>query len=579
MRLMPFRYRRRVAFLAVLSICAFGAQPQGLRARKKIHDIRLSEKRHDFIQPFGTSFPDLIYQGGALVAHASYSMVYWGPYWTSGIGLSQRRHFTSFVQTVAPSAGFANQFAEYQEPGNPILAGRFASEILIATGPGTSISDDAIQNQISAWIASQVLPVPDANTVYVILPPAGTDVTAAGLGSACSSFFGYHYSAPSPSSTFGRYRYIVLPYQNCGADLAVDSPVTVNGMTDTLGHEMSEVETDPDVGYLSTGWYDNTLGEVADICSDTSATVGYLNFWMQKVWSDAASTCIGPVSVSSSIHLTISALPDAIPGNAEPSGAANVLPGYPTTFTVSTDSPTPVSLTVSGLPSGVTYNLSDSTVTATSPATLQISTNANPGSSSMATVTATLNSQQAQFQFLVVPWQQVSAVNVTKAGFVYNSSLQAYAGTITLENTGTQPIGPTLLLGYHSMDGSIVPYSVVGTAQSKNQVGPNGDYVVQFPDGMLTPGNSVSANVAFDNPSNLTITFTPQVFQIQSGSVCDLSGDGVLSAADVQLVINEALGTTQASNDLNNDGSVNVVDVQIVMNAALGLSCSSTPAG
>jgi len=41
MRLMPFRYRRRVAFLAVLLICAFGAQPQGLRARKKIHDIRL----------------------------------------------------------------------------------------------------------------------------------------------------------------------------------------------------------------------------------------------------------------------------------------------------------------------------------------------------------------------------------------------------------------------------------------------------------------------------------------------------------------------------------------------------------
>lgn len=551
-----------------------------MRVRKAPHDIRLGGKGHDFIQPPRTSFPNLTYQSGALVAHASYYMVYWGPYWTSGLGLSQRKHFTSFVQTVAPSAGFANLFAEYQEPGNPILTGSFASEILIAAGPGTSVSDDAIQNQVSAWIASQVLPVPDANTVYVILPPAGTDVTS-GSDSSCGSFFGYHSAGFYSSSAFGRYRYIVLPYQNCGADVAADSPVTVNGMTDTLGHEMSETETDPDVGYLAYGWYDSTLGdEVADICADTSATVGYLNFWMQKIWSDAAGTCIGPVSGSSSIHLTISAMPDAFPGNPEPSGAANVLPGYPTTFTLSTDSATPVSLSVSGLPSGVTYNLSGPTVTATSPATLQISTNANPGSSSTATVTATLNSQQTQFQFLVAPWQQVSAVNVTRTSFVYNSSLQAYAGTITLENTGTQPIGPTLLLAYQGLDESIFPNSVgVGNSKSYNEVGPTGDYVVQFPGGMLAAGDSVSAKVAFDNPHNLTIAFTPQVFQISSETACDLSGDGVTSAADVQLIINEALGTAQAGNDLNNDGSVNVVDVQIVMNAALGLGCSSTPAG
>ncbi len=572
-------------FCAVLLSCTpLGAQQQIIHVRKKFHnDSRLKVTSRDYIQPPGTAFPNLTYQGGAVIAHASFWMVYWGPYWTSGLGLAQRTHFTSFVQSVAPSSGFVGLFAEYQAPGNPILAGSMAGEILIPSGPGTTINDNAIQGQIGSWITSNVLPVPDTNTVYVILPPAGTDVTI-GTDSACSSFFGYHYAGYTPSGTFGRYRYIVLPYQNCGADIAIDSPVTVSGMTDTLGHEMAESESDPDFGYLNTtAWYDSALGddgEIADICADTSATVGYLNFWMQKIWSDAAGTCIGPVTGNPSIHLTISVAAPSSPGRTEPSGAANILAGFPAAFTISTDSVMPVSLSVSALPSGVAYNLSQSTVSAASSATMQISTNASPGASDNATVTATLNSQQAQFQFQVVPWQQVSTVNVTQTSFVYTSSVNGYAGTLTLQNTGTQPIGPTLLLGYHGLDTSITPSTMgTGTAKSKNELGPSGDYVAQFPDGMLAPGSSVSTNVIFSNPFNLAINFTPQIFQIQSGSVCDPSGVGFTNVADVQLIINEALGASQASDDLNADGVVNIVDVQIVVNSDLNLGCSSTPPG
>jgi hypothetical protein len=119
----------------------------------------------------------------------------------------------------------------------------------------------------------------------------------------------------------------------------------------------------------------------------------------------------------------------------------------------------------------------------------------------------------------------------------------------------------------------------VGTATLENGVGPSGDFVAQFPDGMLAPGNSVSTNVVFSNPFSVPITFTPQIFQIQSGTVCDPSGVGFTNVVDVQLIVNEALGTSQAGNDLNGDGVVNVVDVQIVVNSALNLGCSSTLAG
>ena len=54
---------------------------------------------------------------------------------------------------------------------------------------------------------------------------------------------------------------------------------------------------------------------------------------------------------------------------------------------------------------------------------------------------------------------------------------------------------------------------------------------------------------------------------------CDLNGDGNVNVADVQVIINEALGVIPAVHDLNHDGVVNVGDVQKVINAALGLGC------
>ncbi len=54
---------------------------------------------------------------------------------------------------------------------------------------------------------------------------------------------------------------------------------------------------------------------------------------------------------------------------------------------------------------------------------------------------------------------------------------------------------------------------------------------------------------------------------------CDIGHFGTTNVADVQLIINEALGVSPAADDLNGDGTVNVADVQIVINAALGLGC------
>ena len=77
----------------------------------------------------------------------------------------------------------------------------------------------------------------------------------------------------------------------------------------------------------------------------------------------------------------------------------------------------------------------------------------------------------------------------------------------------------------------------------------------------VSGGGSATANAS--DPTTITHLTT-----------CNVNGLGSTNVADVQTIINEALGVMPAVNDLNGDGVVNLVDVQIVINALLGLGCS-----
>jgi hypothetical protein len=54
---------------------------------------------------------------------------------------------------------------------------------------------------------------------------------------------------------------------------------------------------------------------------------------------------------------------------------------------------------------------------------------------------------------------------------------------------------------------------------------------------------------------------------------CEIKQAGSPTVADVQAIVNEALGSALPANDVNGDGAVDVLDVQLVINAALGLGC------
>ena len=55
---------------------------------------------------------------------------------------------------------------------------------------------------------------------------------------------------------------------------------------------------------------------------------------------------------------------------------------------------------------------------------------------------------------------------------------------------------------------------------------------------------------------------------------CAINGNGTAaSIGDVQAMINQALGIARPANDLNQDGVVSVADIEIVLHAAMGGTC------
>jgi hypothetical protein len=85
----------------------------------------------------------------------------------------------------------------------------------------------------------------------------------------------------------------------------------------------------------------------------------------------------------------------------------------------------------------------------------------------------------------------------------------------------------------------------------------------------VTPVNCMSAD-ALGNP--LSTGCAPGTIGIFT---CDVNwnANGTAGVADVQAMIDEALGILPAINDLNQDGVVNLADIQTVIDAARGWGC------
>jgi hypothetical protein len=220
----------------------------------------------------------LSYNGGPLICNVQVYTIFWGKLWgTTPTSQQMLKQLNQFFAAILVSP-LIDQLAEYNVPKQSIGHGTLlGSRTISANAPAGSITDSAIQSQLQKWIKARTVPAATKNTLYFIYLDPAVSVIMGGSKS-CQSFCGYHNNARSVY-------YAVMPYPTCSGCLGGLS--AIDALTGTSSHELCEAITDPIPG---KGWYDNTNGEIGDICAWNFKQVAGYN--VQLEWSNQQNKCV-----------------------------------------------------------------------------------------------------------------------------------------------------------------------------------------------------------------------------------------------------------------------------------------------
>jgi hypothetical protein len=347
--------------------------------------------------PVAPAGAHLDYHGGKVIQNAHITQVLYGtgtyiPQITATTGVTMASAYQQML-----SSGVLDWLNEYNttSPAQTIGRGSFGTSLQIspaAARNGSTITDASIQAEIAAQISSGVLPPPDDNQLYMVSFPSGKTISQGGTSSCVAGgFCAYHGTFKMGSQNV---YYGVLPSLTGGCATGCGNGSTFQNAQSVSSHEMVEAITDAEVGLATVigpplAWYDTNNGEIGDICNAQQGTfVGAdgNTYTIQQEFSNQQNDCITTRAVSTAPDFSLSLSPTS----------ATVTAGSSTTVSVPTarinGSSQSISLSVSGLPTGVTGAFSPTTVTAGSSATLTLSASSSASGSASYTVTGTSSS-------------------------------------------------------------------------------------------------------------------------------------------------------------------------------------------
>jgi hypothetical protein len=238
--------------------------------------IRIVPLHHP--QALQASAPQLTYRNGPLLSAVEVFTVFWGTAWNSAPQNTVMNNMNGFFDYILTSA-LIDQLAEYNVANYKISHGKRTGTIVITPASASSVSDTTIQKELQSAIASNsAFPQPGANTLYFVFMPEGVKVVQGGSAS-CQAFCGYH------NDINGQIFYAVMPYPGCAGCTGGLQPF--DALTSTSSHELCEAITDPIPGQ---GWYDDSNGEIGDICAWKTKKIG--QYTVQLEWSNKANQCL-----------------------------------------------------------------------------------------------------------------------------------------------------------------------------------------------------------------------------------------------------------------------------------------------
>ena len=368
----------------------------------------------------------LIYYGGRVVSNMQVVQVLWGS-GSAGGGNGQylaevlgttTPNIATFYQGVLNSA-YVDWLDEYNtditdfgsDPGTNQSIGRgsFSERVIITPSTNaSSISDATIQTELVNQIVAGHLPLPttDAagnnNTYYAIFFPHGKSITQGGATSCAAGGFCAYHGTVVASSPVGEIYYGVHPDMQAGSgcNTGCGSGATAfDNYTSVASHEMVETITDGEVGLAvdlapPLAWYDNTNGEIGDICNAQQGSIvgsdGH-TYTVQAEFSNAANNCIITASPTPTLTPTATATHTSTATattTATGTATATATSGTPTATATRTATPT-VTATATSTSTPMATATATTTSTATATATQIATATATATSTATATVTPT----------------------------------------------------------------------------------------------------------------------------------------------------------------------------------------------
>ena len=228
----------------------------------------------------------LTFFGGPTLTHVSVHPVFWNA------TTQFQTNINAFYKGITASALF-DMLGQYSGIGR----GTGVNGV-VDTATTTRVSDAAIHTELNRLFSAGTLPAPNASNYYPVHFPSGVNITAPDGSRSCVVFCAYHgtYVRNGVNVNYG-----VIPDQGGGcAGGCGNNAQRVNNMQSVASHELIEAVTDPAVGLATVfgpplAWYDETNGEIGDICNgQQGTTVGGdgVTYVVQTEFSNSANNCV-----------------------------------------------------------------------------------------------------------------------------------------------------------------------------------------------------------------------------------------------------------------------------------------------
>jgi hypothetical protein len=231
----------------------------------------------------------LTYFGGPIIGSVKVVTVFWNS------SVNFQSNLNSFYGAVTNSP-YYDLLSQYSITGTQLQRGGFLASF-VDNQSNSSVTDAQVQAHLTQLINTGKVPANSPNNYYAFHFPPGVNITGSDGSNSCQVsngvFCAYHgtYTLNGQNVYYG-----IIPDLGSGSCTAgCGGSTVVNNTTSVSSHELVEATTDPAVGLATTvgpplAWYDQTNGEIGDICNAQQGTAA--GFVVQKEWSNADGACV-----------------------------------------------------------------------------------------------------------------------------------------------------------------------------------------------------------------------------------------------------------------------------------------------